>query len=138
MNVLSIDPGGSNGWALWTSAGEILKSGTAVGELAFYQMLDETKDIQTYVVEEYRLYPHMAKQQIWSSFDTIQRIGAVKLMAWKRGANVVEQPASIKSIAYKLSGVTKPTVKAKEHRFDAIVHGYHYFYKLGLLKGPIA
>lgn len=135
--IVSIDPGGSNGWAKWEDDGTLISSGTAVGETEFFQFLfDNPADI--YVVEEFKLYPHMSEKLIWSKFPTIQMIGAIKLFAYKRGATIVEQQTSIKDVAYKLSGVPKPASKAKSHRFDAIVHGYYYLYKKGILKGPIA
>ena len=135
--VVSIDPGKTSGYALWTSEGEILKSGQLKGENEFFQFLFDNP-CSAYVIEGFKLYPHMAEKQLWSAFETVEMIGAVKIMAYRREAECVVQPANIKPMFYKLSGVPVQKDHSKSHRFDAIVHGYKYFYDRKILKGPIA
>lgn len=102
--------------------------------------------IELYVIEEFRLYPWMARQQGYSDFQTPRLIGKLEYLAGKAGRPVYLQGASIKRQAVAraqryaadaLPGATRPELikltsgrydfKGKnQHVRDAIAHGWYW------------
>lgn len=132
--IISIDPGDSHvGFAVWEH-GELIRwvklsPQATISELESVQGLDI---LSTVVVESYRLYPWLAHQQGYSALKTPQLIGVIKYLAWKSGADVVEQNATIKAKAFAgmaMAGFTMP--RTNQHVRDAIAHGWWYITKGG-------
>ena len=98
-DFLAIDPGDvHNGVAYFTCLDRRLirhwtrdlKRDTLFG-------LVETAVVDGFVIEEFRLYPELAREQGYSDFPTVEVIGVVKYLARKRDLPCVVQGASIKS-----------------------------------------
>lgn len=89
-----------------------------------------TEALDEVIVEAFRLYPWMAKNQGFSEFLTPQLIGAIKYVVARFGnMQVIEQPATVKKpvqAQLKASGI-KSVAKANKaggHAFDAELHGW--------------
>lgn len=160
VRVLALDPGDKVGWAradvaddgTWTD----LRHGiTPLRDmaLAIHSALDlhagvmchddednqdPNPDYDLIVMEDWRLYPHMAKQMIGSSFPSVQFIGMVRLCCWMSGTKLVVQGASIKKTADKTLRANRPdlyemvtTARTHDdaHDTDAIRHLWHWTWK---------
>lgn len=136
--LLAFDPGETTGWALFKDDGVFLGFGQVKYGEELYTSLDGFTDINTVVIEKFTLYKHKAKQQSGSEMKTSQVIGIIKTYARNWGAEVVEQPASIKPIAEKFSGLqaSKGSHKNSHHK-DAFNHAIYYFISKGILKNRI-
>lgn len=94
------------------------------------------------VIEEFRLYPWQAENQMWSQFQTSQLIGALKasyLQHRGEGQYLVMQPASIKKPTAAQLRKRKIPSKAKlarvgKHCQDAELHGWYWIFN-GILTG---
>ena len=94
----------------------------------------QAKAIDVLVVEEFRLYPHKAKDQIWSTFPTCEMIGAIKYIhaKWGQGCKLAMQSATIKDPMFKQLRARKIKSQAKkqgvagQHVLDAECHGYYW------------
>lgn len=73
-------------------------------DLSRQNLLDlvETASVDAIVVEEFRLYPDMARQQGYSDFKTSKVIGVLEFIAYKRGLPCYIQGASLKKKARRI------------------------------------
>lgn len=74
--IIAIDPGKTVGYAVADNKGNPLQ----VGQVESYQIcdvLDVLKPSQV-VIESFRLYPHKARAQTWSSLQAPKVIGAIE------------------------------------------------------------
>lgn len=62
----------------------------------------EAASVDGWAVEAFRLYPELAREQGYSDFPTVQRIGVAKHIARKRGVWCVIQGADIKKKARRI------------------------------------
>lgn len=131
---LAVDPGVTIGWATFDQNG----SGLTMGQASipqFYEMLRNCKS-QVIIVEDYRKNPEhfMRKEHAWSRLETVRVIGAIEFYCFLTGKQCVEQPNTIKPIAYMWAGM-KPSKNHKiSHEQDAYVHGVYYLQKAGIRK----
>lgn len=132
--ITAWDPGDTTGWAVWDEEGNLLKMGMCALEdipdvwediLAAYP----TRVITTVIVEDFVLFGKRAQSQTGSRMKASQGIGSLRTLARQERADFVLQPASIKSIAMKWSGITMPSDHDKTHEWDAFLHGYHWLVK---------
>jgi len=145
--VLAIDPGDAHvGIASWGGARPDDRDAIFdwEGVLAYEEsaaravdLIDQILAIKSsdaiLVLEEFRLYPDRAREQSWSQMQTSEMIGAIKLVARRRGVKVVEQGASIKKATraqLKKRGIKQ--VGKGGHARDAELHLAHYCLKEGL------
>lgn len=131
---LSIDPGGTTGFALFDSAGMLVKMGKIKGGDKFLDQLEEmVKEYEfiTWILEAYRNRPGTTHSN-WSKNETSQHIGAIKRIARKAGIPVHEQePSPCLPIGLKFLGMGS-TYKKDEHVPDdvsALAHGTYYLRK---------
>lgn len=95
--------------------------------------LQEAREGDSLVVEEFRLYPGKAAQQSWSKLETVEVIGVLRYL-WERygqdkGVAWVEQGANIKKPIQRIlraKGVASvaKAERAGGHCFDAELHFY--------------
>lgn len=133
VKYLAIDPGESTGWATFKEDGNLGQMGTLRGREPVYEKLSELAP-SVIIMENYKLYPWLAKEQSWSPFETVRIIGAVEYYAYLHNAQVILQDPSIKSIGYLWAGIKKPKNHALSHESDAYVHGVYYLQKQGIRK----
>lgn len=127
-NILSIDPGMMIGWAIFNS-GEVVELGQV--HLRDFAKWLESSDPQPelIVVEDFRLFKHLALQQSGSRIETAKCIGIVESYASRRGINVVLQAANILPIAEKWTGQKRPSKHEVGHKICAYLHGEYYLIK---------
>lgn len=128
---LAVDPGNSTGWAAFTKNGDIITFDTAKGREAVYQVL-ASQAPELLICEDYRLFPWKAKEQSWSSLETVRIIGAIEYYAWLNKVEIVLQEPKIKKIGYLWAGITPPKNHALSHETDAYVHGVYYLQSKGV------
>lgn len=134
MNVLSVDPGDTTGWVLWTDDGIELSKGQLLAQEFIDRLAENYWQFNTVVFEDFILYRGRAAAQTGSRFKASQVIGALKMSAKMQKATVVMQPAQSKSFGYKFARLTTAGNHAQSHWRDAYAHGYFYFVKQGILK----
>lgn len=130
---LALDPGESSGWAAFDEDGNLILYDTCYSRESVYNLLDD-KHPRVIIMEDFKLYPNKAKEQSWSSFETVRLIGAVEHWAWQNNVEVILQPANIKSVAYLWAGISPPKQHSMTHETDAYVHGIYYLQKSGIRK----
>lgn len=157
MKYISFDPGETTGWASFDEEGRLHKAGYSKGLDQFYDWLDSHStfegcgDLNTVIIEEFRLYPWKSDAQKWSQFKTVEVIGAIKFWArsismkmfpiWniQHQIQVVEQPANIKAIGYKWAMCSPlPKSNPRNHELDAYVHGVYYLQNKAIRKLRLA
>jgi hypothetical protein len=157
MRVLALDPGDKVGWARADVADDgswiDLRHGiTPLRDMALaiaesldiaygWNGYDDCKSHTNYdliVIEDWRLYPQMAKTMVGSSFPSVQFIGMVKLCCWLSSTKLVTQGASIKTTADKTMAklrpelyemVTQSLAHDSAHDLDAIRHLWFHTWK---------
>lgn len=139
VEVLGIDPGGEYcGMALFEESDEGWAC-TEAWQATPQQCVEEARvwyerraDI---VVEEFRLYPWLAKQQSFKTFPEVEVIGCIKLVTGGlRTHACIMQQASIKEPTVSQLRARRIKSKSKQdgaggHAFDAETHGWHYILK---------
>lgn len=128
MRVMSIDPGGTVGWADWAD-GRLIEQDQDE-PVAFLNMLEGTiANYDHLVIEEYRLRQSSAKAMIGDTFETSQVIGAIMWMARKQGVEVTTQSPAFKTFwdndKLKHLGLY---VRGKDHSRDAVRHGLYWWF----------
>lgn len=111
---LSIDPGVTTGITFWNAEGKPLHY-NEVDITNLHLVLDTCEEygqLTRIIIEEFRLYQHLAVQQSGSRLETVQVIGMVKRSNYKMNLpDVVEVRADTKEIAAKWSGMSIPRSK---------------------------
>lgn len=147
--IIAIDPGEiHNGLARWRferEAGggpwrpELLGSQELSPDGLIDTVESEIGAVDALVVEEFRLYPWMAREQGYSGFPTVERIGVLRYLARQAGVAFVLQGASVKKMAVqnaqgygfplrKLQGGRMDFPGRNQHCRDAEAHGFWFFY----------
>ena len=134
MLMLAIDPGDTFcGWALFLD-GVCERVGTYQPEGLLDWVSDIGFELNILVIEEYRLYPDKAAAQAYSSFPTVETIGALKFIARQHDIRIVMQPAAAKRPARGISAAKKIRMLSSErgqsiHAKDAELHGVYWTIK---------
>lgn len=102
ISLLAIDPGDVHNGVAYFELG-MLDVGAGLTRFWTADMvrddlenLVETAPIDVLVVEEFRLYPQLAREQGYSDFQTCQRIGVLDYLARKRGIPIYMHGGSLK------------------------------------------
>ena len=132
--LLAIDPGESSGWATYSATGEFQDAGICRSREGVYDLLKEVGPVAKVVIEDYRLFSHKAVQQSGSRLETVRVIGAIESWAAINDSEVILQPASIKSIAQKWSGIVPKGSHKNTHHIDAMLHGHYYLQRTEVIK----
>lgn len=122
VKYLSIDPGESNGICGYDSR-FYLQFMVVVPEKHISRFIKQFEKLHTCVIEDYRLFPNKAMQQVYSSMTTTRVLGRVENWTENNDIKLVKQQPSIKLTAYKWLG-KKPLPKSNpmNHAYDAHVH----------------
>lgn len=134
--VLSIDPGGHNGFCLAEKTNgkdwDIVKV-DAVEKHELYKLLEEVcgkrSPEETLVIHEaYRLYASKSKVMIGNEFETVQIIGVIKYISEKFGVDCISSSTDHKAFfddkRLKEMGLYVPI----DHKRDAIRHFLYWLY----------
>lgn len=125
--LLSLDPGGTTGWSLFKN-GKLVDGGQVKGSNLEMEKLIVQMKPSVIVCEAFLLYPWKAKSLAWSSLQTSQLIGAIKLIGRQQRVRIVEQGANLaknfcSDDLLKMWRMYSPT---KRHMNDSIRHGAYY------------
>ncbi len=152
MRLLAIDPGAvHNGLAyfeLYPQEHKLTRWWTRdLSPEALTDFLEQTvTQFDVVVVEEFRLYPELAREQGYSDFPTVEMIGVIKYLCKRANVKVVMQGASIKRKSRRIGERTGFPGKVRslgagrnrytgwdyqapsQHERDATAHGaWHVF-----------
>jgi len=129
--VLAIDPGKTTGWAFVVGGaydGGLFASWSGV------DILLDTFQPDVVVVESFRLFPHMAKTLIGSTFPTVEVIGVVKYLAKLRDIPLVlQEPSEARQIRRFPPRECLPIKrKLSPHEKSALRHALLYLRRQGV------
>lgn len=139
MSYLAIDPGETNGAAVYNSKGGLQALLTIkIDELT--EMLQKIRrsckddPLERIIVEEYRVYPHKAKDHVYSKLNTTRAIGRIESFAEICSIPVSFQGASLKTTGYRYLGKKpKPKSDPGNHAMDAHAHGTYWLVNNGII-----
>lgn len=130
---LAFDPGKTTGWALFGSDGEAIEYGQAsLTELMGLCEGWREGDLTAVIYEDWLLFKHKAPKMVGSRMEASQAIGIIKNLAHATGAELVQQPSNIKSIAQMQTQIKPPSNHAQSHWVDAFNHGAYYLIRKGI------
>jgi hypothetical protein len=134
---IALDPGETTGWAKFDENGEVIKIGQFRQQDQNRWLADNITDtVKGVIVEDYMNYGHK-QQKKWSRNQTSKNIGAIGLLCSMRNVPCYLQPANIKSIGYKWSGLgAAPSNHNISHQYDAVAHGVYFLTTRGI-RNPI-
>ena len=124
---LALDPGETTGWATFDESGKLLKFGQ-------FKQADQTAELtrlvestlKAVICEDYMNFA-WKPQKKWSRNQTSKNIGALEMLCEMRQVPLHLQPANIKAIGYRWSGLgAPPSNHAISHQYDAVVHGVYW------------
>lgn len=125
----SFDPGSKRtGIALWDETGKCtLNESVSQEELdLFLEHHRNTKTFKKFIVEDYRVYGHMATRHIGSRVETVRVIGQIASLARFLKVPMIEQPATVLRVAAKQARVKIPNKGHIPDKVSAYLHGYYY------------
>lgn len=137
---LTVDPGETTGWTLWSEDWEIVDG----GQTPLWEFIDELRagivegegrfgGLALIVCEDWAIYPWEAQNLAWDKCRTARGIGAIELLCRYSTVELVLQPAKIKETAVA-AGAEDLYVSPRHpnrHQNDAIQHGVYYRLKHG-------
>jgi hypothetical protein len=131
LRILAVDPGSTTGYAV-IEEGQVATFGSPTGQDEIWQWYEWIEDqyFDVFVIEDFRIRPGVNFS--WSQLFPIQVIGALKYLAWKKGAEIVIQQASIKPAAYGQIGLKYEKGKQGMHIKDAVAHGMWWWNHTGV------
>lgn len=124
---LGVDPGDTSGYALFSDPQTMVEWGHVKFDDLPDWIATLPPGITVVIIESFQLFSHKAKQQSGSKMKASQVIGMLKLYAKQIGAEVVEQPPTIKAFAEKQSKLRPTGAHSESHRIDAFNHCIYYF-----------
>ncbi|MFY3742113.1 MAG: hypothetical protein HMLIMOIP_002577 [Candidatus Nitrosomirales archaeon] len=131
VEYLGIDPGKSNGVCGYDNKYYLLFMLTIHAD-DMILFMHQFKKVKKCIIEDYKVYPNKAKDHIYSSLETPRVIGRIETWAKTNEVELIKQPASIKSTAYKWLG-QEPLPKSNKmnHQVDAHAHFIYWGIKTG-------
>jgi hypothetical protein len=134
MIMAGFDPGNTTGIAL-VDGEEILE----MLMLPFDDCLEwilqyDWSNVSTIVCEDFRLFRNKAQKQVGSDFQSVQIIGALKIISKKYEIPLIMQMSSILSIAERQVGLKMPTNHDQSHDVSALLHVRYYQIRQGIYK----
>lgn len=126
IKFLAIDPGKRNGIAAYNEYGLMQWMRTVLYD-ELTNFLRKQEEVKVVILEDYTVFPHKAKQHIYSDLITPRAIGKVEGWCEARNIKLVKQGSSYKAMGYKYLG-KKPLPKSNpmNHAVDAHAHGIYY------------
>lgn len=130
MVFVGIDPGGTVGWALAGSAGNLITCGEVKSVLELLTLLDTVKP-KIVIIEDFRVYGSKARSLTNNDLPASRVLGAVEAWCDMSGVELVKQNASLRKIVstdiLDWLGYLKIT-KGRPHARDAARHLVYYLW----------
>ena len=137
MIIMAVDPGDTSGIAV-CSVAEHMSTFTILyhEDISLWRGVEAVIDIyhpDVIVVEQYKLYPHLAAAQSFSTMVASRVLGAVEEIAERRGILLIEQSASVGTKIRLPEHIFRQTGKYwTEHTKDCVKHITAYCYGRGI------
>lgn len=126
---LAIDPGKNNGICGYDIKC-YLQFMYTIQEEDIAEFLDIFKHVRKCIVEDFVLYPHKAKQQVYSNMLTSRVIGRIEDWGRRKELEIIMQKATIKETGYKWAGKQPlPKSNPASHALDAHIHFIYWAVK---------
>lgn len=134
MKIFGCDPGNTSGYAI-VDGEDIIDMGQIIFEdfMVFILKLDWS-DIDVIVCEDFRLFRNKAQKQVGSDFQTVQCIGALRLISKQKSIPLIMQMSSILPIAERQAGIKMPKNHEESHEVSALLHVRFYQIRQNLFK----
>lgn len=132
--LLAVDPGDTVGVAVFSKDAVLQYYGEFPHDELSEKLIGlyAEYDFSHIVVEDFKLFGHLAKQQIGSHFTTSQGIGQCELFAKMSGLGFTKQYSNILPIAQMWSQKKVPPHGNKNHGWmSAYNHGFYWMCKSG-------
>lgn len=136
-----IDPGETTGWAKFNSEGETTNLGQIRGFDNWCEWLSNninnmnSFDIIKIVAENFTLYPWKSQAQMWSEFETVQVLGALRYVCNRLNIPYETVPARDYPMGFRYQGMNVPPHSNPLHdQLVAHAHGVFYLQKRGIRK----
>lgn len=122
IKYLGIDPGKKNGICGYDTRYYLMFAMTVMADdMALF--LHQFKNVAIAVVEDYKLFPNKAQQQLYSDMETPRVIGRIESWALHNEVEIVKQGPSIKKNGYAWIGQKEPKKSDPlNHQKDANAH----------------
>jgi len=124
MILIGVDPGLQTGYAVLDD------DKVGLGAVDLWHGLDALIDRKlpdAIIVENFRLFPHMARTLIGNELLTVRVIGVLQYLCEQRGIKLVFQEPSVKA---GLNIIKQPGLRI-EHPYDALAHIIYYLKQIG-------
>jgi hypothetical protein len=135
--ILGLDPGDSTGVVVCT-----VEDHMSTFAIPYHGVVSLWRGIETIidtyhpnvaVAEQYKLYPHLAAVQSFSTMVAARVLGAIEEIMERRGIPLVEQSASIGTRLRLPDNIFNLTGKYwAEHEKDSVKHVVAYCYGIGI------
>jgi hypothetical protein len=134
-----IDPGETTGWAKFADNGDTIALGQVKGFdnlCAFINInLHISQPIKQVTVEEFKLYPWKSNAQMWSEFETVQVIGAIRAKCYTLNLPYETVPAKNYPMGFRYQGMDVPPHSNPLHdQLVAHAHGVYWLQSHGIRK----
>jgi len=134
--VHSYDPGETTGYAVWLlDEGKCQFAGASeIKGVAKFRIWLRKQNPRHIVCENFRLWPQMGQQLMWSTFPAVRVIGSIEMFADLNGAVLHMQNSDKKTIGAMYAGLTYPTGKNTHwpNPLSAQAHGWYWLSEAGL------
>lgn len=130
---LAIDPGKANGVCGYTETGDLVFMLTVqANDMTMF--LKQFNTVKNCIIENFKLFPNKARQQIYSDMETSRVIGRVETWAQLNDVKLIKQMSNVKATGYAWIG-EKPLPKSNKmnHQLDAHVHFIYWAVRNGLI-----
>lgn len=135
--LIGVDPGKITGIAIFNDDGTY----DTFGQLTIEQMIQFSNEyepeVKMIVVEDFVLFKRRALQQSGSRMHASRVIGMMEVMAARKGARLIKQPAERKLDGEKLSGKKPPSDHSQSHQIDAFNHLFYRMHEMGLVRSKL-
>lgn len=136
---LFIDPGEHTGWALFDENGNEIDMFTTNSfeetsdKLQEYLHRGKSRNYKKVVYENFTLYPWKTNAQMWSEFETVQVIGAIRHICRQNEISCGKVPARNKNMGFMYMGISEPShSNPLNHQLVAMAHGVFWLQNAGI------
>lgn len=134
---IGVDPGKTTGLVICDEDG----SNIQWAQMSVPEMVEFTNtfedDIKMIVVEDFVLFKRRALQQSGSRLHASQVIGMMEVLAAKKGARLIKQPAERKLDGQRRSGLVPKGRHEDNHWVDAYNHLFFRMHEMGIVMSKI-
>jgi hypothetical protein len=132
-----VDPGEHTGWAMFDVDGnevDVFTTDSFEKTCAIiFQYINNKLPIKRVIVENFKLYPWKSQVQMWSEFETVQVIGAIRARCLEYNIPYETVPAHNKGMGFMYMGIKEPSHNnPANHQLVAMAHGVFWLQKCGI------